>query len=693
MKRKGKSRKIQIPTLELAAEIDAGSVSEDERTFEVAFYTGAEVVRYPYFDEPYLLSMRMRDDSVRWDRINAGAPVTDGHWTGDTRNIVGVTSNGRIEGKKAKATVRFSQRAEVADLLQDIRDGIVKNVSMGVNFFELEEIGTDEDTGMPRIRANDWEPNHIAILGVGADPGAQIELAADKPHLQHECIVFRAEAAADAPKGENTMKIKVRLLADTDDGKKGEIVKISESDFSAEVHEKLEGATPPADPAGSETPPTGRAAKPSAEVMKAQIDESLASDKQYQAEIRRIASHYGCDDLWAQKQINLGVSVEDALAAATTERAKMAPTQSNDIGFGEDHDAPQAKVERMADALALRAMGKPPTDEARDYYNASFAEIAFECLAIRGRARRLDLRRDRARILSAELALHTTSDFPLVLANVMNKLLLPAYEQATPTYRQIAVQRDFRDFRPHNHLKLGDFPNLLKVNEHGEFKYGTIGENNEPVTAATYGRILGLSRQTLINDDLMAFNDLASMAGQRVTDFENTLFYVTVILAGSGLGPQLSDGVAVYDAGHSNVTGPGALDNTRLAEARALMRKQESMDGLKLNIQPAILLVSPDSETQADTLVATLTPAQASQVNPFAGRLEVLADANLTGTRFYVLARMGPNSNYMYGFVDGSGPRNEVRSGFEVDGVEFKIAIDFGVGATDYRGGVTGAGA
>ena len=106
------------------------------------------------------------------------------------------------------------------------------------------------------------------------------------------------------------------------------------------------------------------------------------------------------------------------------------------------------------------------------------------------------------------------------------------------------------------------------------------------------------------------------------------------------------------------------------------------------------LLTSPASLTLAETLVATLSPTVATDVNPFAGRLIAVGDANLTGTRFYLLADPARLPQYIYGFLAGEPPlRFEVRAGFEVEGIDAKVVTDFGVGAIESRAGVSGAGA
>jgi len=287
----------------------------------------------------------------------------------------------------------------------------------------------------------------------------------------------------------------------------------------------------------------------------------------------------------------------------------------------------------------------------------------------------------------------TTSDFPNILENVLNKTLLPMYTLASQSFRLFSQRRDFRDYRPHQFLRAGDFPALQQVLEGGEITQGAMGENGETVTAFTFGRILSISRAVLINDDVNALQDFAGMVSRRVLDFESARFYAVCIAPSSGVGPALSDGLAVYHSTHANTNSAGALDNTRLGEAWGKAASQTSIDGIKLNIPLRFVLTSATSHVLARTLLAAITPNQASQVNPFAGMMEPIYDANLSGTRYYVLADPSFGSNYIWGTIGGAGPRFEIRNGFEVEGIQVKVAHDFGCGAVDFRFGVTGAGA
>ncbi|HMF50185.1 MAG TPA: hypothetical protein VK603_16145, partial [Candidatus Saccharimonadales bacterium] len=100
--------------------------------------------------------------------------------------------------------------------------------------------------------------------------------------------------------------------------------------------------------------------------------------------------------------------------------------------------------------------------QAEAYIGLSLVEVAAQCVGYRGRGNFLTTH-DASTIF--ERAFHSTSDFPAIFQNVMNKALLARYELQMPTYRQIAVERPFADFRPHPQIRAGEFPQLQPVGE------------------------------------------------------------------------------------------------------------------------------------------------------------------------------------------------------------------------------------
>jgi phage major head subunit gpT-like protein len=152
-------------------------------------------------------------------------------------------------------------------------------------------------------------------------------------------------------------------------------------------------------------------------------------------------------------------------------------------------------------------------------------------------------------------------------------------------------------------LSTGTFK-LLKVNEAGEFKEGSIGEGGEAYRVWTYGRIFSITRQALTNDDLGVFSDLPRTLGAAAAALEAD------VLAGLvTANPVMADGVAVFHATHGNVAAAGAaIDLTTLSAARVAMRRQTGPGGEALNIVPRFLVVSPEQETTADHLSLSWPP-------------------------------------------------------------------------------------
>jgi ATP-dependent Clp endopeptidase proteolytic subunit ClpP len=435
--------------------------------------------------------------------------------------------------------------------------------------------------------------------------------------------------------------------------------------------------------------------------IQARVDAAIAVDRNRIAEIRATAKTLRIDATdtgraMVEAMISDSTSVVDATRRMVAEVARVdAATRIDGTNSSrETFDNPEFKREAMATAIAakycpaVRATLKADAP-AREWASYSIIDMAQDL--VRASGVRL-VGRDRVAIIQA--ALHTTSDFPYLLAATANKMLMPEYAAATPTYRTIAGEKTFNDFKAHSFARLGDFPDLLEVGEDGEIKRGTISENKETVTLASYGRIIGITRQALINDDLGAFADIATKAGRRVANWENALVY-TALTQGSSLGPVLTDTYRLFSTNHANYTSSGTAVNlpVELGKSRALMRKQTGLDGLKLNLNPRYLVVGPDNETAAEQVTTSITPALASSVNQVGPRLMPVVDANISGYGWYMFAAPADAEVLIYGSLPGqSGPRFETRQGWSQEGVEFKLARDFGTGVVDYRGATFNAG-
>ncbi len=173
--------KIKLPIQQLEAEFAAADAKRDERTVPVTFYTGAKVLQFNWEKGLHNLILSMEPRHIRLGQLQSGrAPFTIGHAdTNDPTATIGVISNPRIQGTKAKADVRFSKRADVEPIFNDVLDGILQNVSVGARLHKLKEV-TKEGDQLKSFFALDWEPYAVALVGVGGDPGAHFAAAEDQ---------------------------------------------------------------------------------------------------------------------------------------------------------------------------------------------------------------------------------------------------------------------------------------------------------------------------------------------------------------------------------------------------------------------------------------------------------------------------------------------------------------------------------
>jgi phage major head subunit gpT-like protein len=295
------------------------------------------------------------------------------------------------------------------------------------------------------------------------------------------------------------------------------------------------------------------------------------------------------------------------------------------------------------------------------------------------------------RLLGLETGLRggmSTSDFPAILANVVVKRLRNAYETAPSNWKRLARQSNSSDFKEKAVTQLSNLPTFVKVKEGGEYQYAALSDGQEKYALATYGRIVPITRQTLINDDMGAFDRLPTLLGRAAAETEAGIFWQIVVA-----NPAMSDGVVIFHADHGNLAAAGAaIAVDSLGAGRAAMRKQKGFakkgaDAEPLNVSPAFLIVSPDKETQAQQFLATIVPGEGGKVNPFANTLTLMAEARLSGNAWYLWADPATIDTVEYAYLDGEeGLYTEQRIGFEVDGLEVKGRLDFAAKAIDWRG-------
>lgn len=433
---------------------------------------------------------------------------------------------------------------------------------------------------------------------------------------------------------------------------------------------------------GNKTTVSGGTQQPDLGAIRAQ---AIAEERTRAADIRTAVRSGGLDVEYAETLVNSDVTVDAARAAVLEKLA--ARTASTPVSSRADiemvGDETESRREFMATAIMHRANPSHKLDDgARQFAGLSMIELARDCLELRGiKTRGMD------KLQLAQRAFEGTSDLPSVLAAVANKSLRQAYLSAPRTFTPWARQASAADFKTISRTNLSDAPALEKVNENGEFKRGSVTDGKETYQLATVGKIIGFTRQSIINDDLNALTRVPALFAAAAANYESDTVY-GIVTANAAL----SDTIALFHANHANLTGTGTvLSITSLGIARALLRKQTTPQGAVMNLQPKFLIVPAALETIANQYVSqAYVAAKSADYNPFAGALQVIAEARLdanSATAWYLAADSNQIDTVEYCYLEGqNGVYIETRQGFEVDGMEIKARLDFAAKAIDYRG-------
>lgn len=411
--------------------------------------------------------------------------------------------------------------------------------------------------------------------------------------------------------------------------------------------------------------------------------------------IARVRAAHNLPEEWATRMADAGEELTDdeirqdardtALATRQTRTAPVIRTAAP------ANDDPAVIRTRQAEALAARMGGEAPSDAARPFMGYGLADHAREALARAGVATRA--------LGTEELmtrAMHGTSDFPALLTESGNRVLAGAYRRAESPLKTIARQRTATDFRPLSVLKLGEFSGLKKVSEHGEIKAMTTGEAKEGYALETFGGTFALSRKALVNDDLGAFGRWSEMMGRAAAETEAAQL-LGLLTQASGAGPVMGeDGKRLFHADHGNLAQTGAApDESTLTAARKALRTMKGLDGkTPISATPRFILVGPELETPVEKLLASIYATTTDDVNPHAGKLSLLVEPRLgTSKAWWVFSDPAVIPVIEYAYLSSApGPQLASRDGWEVLGREFRVVLDFGCGATDWRGAYRNAG-
>jgi len=681
---------MKIPSNQFRASFKPESYDEEKRTIDVIFTTGARVKRYSFFDGPFFEELEVSTKSMSLDRLNRGAPVLNNHgtWGGGLRDILGVVEKASIKSGEGVATLRFSSRPEIQDLIRDIKEGVIRNVSVGYQVNKFEE--KEPVDGVPVYRAIDWEPYEISFVGMPADAGAQAR--SQQPNDSHEVTLETREEQDMSKQKRNAEEVPAPEAAEkVEDKKEVEAPAVEAKPEESKVEEV------PAPEAAEKVEDKKEVEAPAVEAKPEESSRSLDADAirkqeiERQDTIRKSVRIAGLDEAFADTLVSNGVAVEQARSSIFEELEKRTgkPTKNQNV---EVRDMDQRQLRRDAAVRALLHRFHPEKyklqDGDREFRQGSVIDLARKVISMEGESKAFDMSRTEV----ARRALHSTSDFPEILANTANKSLRDAYEGAPNTYAPLVRQKNVSDFKEISSVQLGNGGKLMAVNEHGEYKRTTVEESAEKYRVQKYGLILGKTLELIVNDDLDAFTRIPAQLGVRAREKENEIFWGLIIANAA-----MADGIAYFHASHGNLTGVGtAISVASLGVGRAAMRLQTDLEGELMNVSPRYLVVPAAKETLAQQFLATTQPTQGSEVNPFSASMQIIVEPRLdaaSGVSWYMAADKAQLAVGEMALLDGAGPEIFTREGFEIDGMEMKLRYIFGMKLIEHRAMYKNAGA
>ena len=301
----------------------------------------------------------------------------------------------------------------------------------------------------------------------------------------------------------------------------------------------------------------------------------------------------------------------------------------------------------------------------------------------------------------------STVSLPGILSRVANKAMLQSYNSGAGVAREFCAETDTTDFKQFDRYRMTEAGDFEEIGATGEIKNSTLTEETLSNQVKTYGRMFGITRQMLINDDLGAMLAIPSLLGKMAA---RTLEKSVIgLLAGASTGAASTNFFfststakkkANYAAGAAT-----ALDIDALGTAYKLFLDQVDSQGSPIMVEPSLLLVTNKNAvnsrklfndasyrfTNADTKETTENQWQGMfrpLVSPFLSQLGTTED------EYYLLPT--PTDTAVINIAYLRGQRAPVISQSDVDfqqlGVQMRGVFDFGVALWDQRLAVKMAG-
>jgi hypothetical protein len=599
-------------------------------------------------------------------------PLLDTHQKFSTGDVIGSCRKLQVDNNELGGRAFFSSVEKADDSWIKTREGHLTDYSIGYRVFESVWVPEGESAVIqgrkfngPVKIAKRWKPRELSVCPVGAD-----DMAKARAEENHNIINKNEE--------ENKMNERLRKFLES----RG-LAKDAAEDQAWEYLAKLKL---PENTGRSDPPATDPPNKlPDENQIR---EEAVRAEQERYVEITAMGERFDCGEL-AQSLVKGGKTIEEA-RQAVLEHVRKTKYLSTENGAGHRTPIEVGTDERdkfrsaAQDALSIRGGFKieKPASGAEDLTGHSMVELARHALRIANRPTGGNSMEMMGRAL-------TTSDFPLILADVAHKALFIGFNEAEETWPEWCGVGSVSDFKTHNSLRASELDDLDEIGQEEEYKYGKRSEAREQYQVVTFGKLFAISRQSLINDDLNALSNVPKGHGESAARKVGDVVYA-VITANSAMG----DNIALFHADHVNLASSGGAPAIiTIGAAVQAMKLQKDIGGKRrLNIRPKFFIAPVAHETSGEQLFKSQLEglqAKPNLINPYSGSYFIrVYEPRLdddSSSAWYIAADKG--KTVIVYFLNGvQKPYLETKQGWSVDGVEYKVRIDAGAKAMDWRG-------
>lgn len=416
--------------------------------------------------------------------------------------------------------------------------------------------------------------------------------------------------------------------------------------------------------------------------------EGMKAVKAHLAAVTALCEKVGIPDQAAKFASNTSTMEEvQSMVIDHMHKSSNTPTFSGAASVNVGADSRDKFKAAACDAIQMRGAALKH-DTKNSYRHMSLLRLAEECVVQAG----MEPARDRETLLKQAFNVqgyggHTSSDFPLVLENSIDKSVLRGFDEAQETWDQICVPGSLSDFKIGSMSGLNIFDNLDVVSEGGEYKYGTIQERGQRIQLGTFGKLLKITREMIINDDTNQLTRAPLLMGRAAARVPGNLAYS--VLTGN---PNLLDGNPLFSAANNNTfnntLGYAGLDALAVAIKTQKFTDSDGKD-VTLGIMPRKLVVPPQLGTLARQLVTSELVGENNQTNTFLGMFDVVEEHRLgvdSATKWYLTADPAVFDTIMVAFLDGNQqPFVDEKEGWNTDSIEFKVRLDCAAAAQESK--------